>query len=368
MLADLGYTPASAWTAGRYYNNDIRNLFETNWAFSIFACDSDPSVNEGRFTNNGYAHAYFGGPWMVMARYCTWAYNWQNYFDAVPAHEAGHIFYATDEYNGVLEFSGYYNQRDYNQWVVCLMNENDLSGPCIRSARQVGWRDLDSNGVFEVLDVLPETALDPYPVDPTSEPVLNYTGSAFVTTLDNLNPWGQRHDITLNRIVDVKVRVGGGAWQSATAADGTFDDYTEDYFFATPFLPPGTHVVETYAVHSAGLADTTFARDTVTVEAPTAVVAGAPPAAQPLRAAPNPMNPSASVAFSLEEPAEGTLAVFSAGGRLVRDLARGSFGAGGHAYVWDGRDGAGRDAPSGVYFIRLRTTTRSESVRTLLVR
>jgi hypothetical protein len=367
VMANIGYTPPTAFASCRYYNNDIRNAYETNWAFSMFICDSDSTVNQGLFTNNGYAHAYFGGPWLVMSRYCTWAYNWQNYHDAVPAHETGHIFYATDEYNGVLEFSGYYNQRDYAAPPLCLMNENSLIGPCNRSSRQVGWRDLDSNGVHEVLDMIPETTLDPYPTDPTGDDVLTYTGGAVVTTLDNLNPFGQRHDITLNRITDVKFRVDGGAWTSAIPTDGAFDDYAEDYYFDTPPLSAGTHIIEAQAVNTPGLTDTTFASDTVTVTAST-VVAGSLPAVTPLRAAPNPMNPRASIAFSLSGAARGSLAVYSASGRLVRNLAETVFAAGGHEFVWDGRDDAGREVPSGAYFVRLVTGDRVESVRTLVIR
>jgi flagellar hook assembly protein FlgD len=49
------------------------------------------------------------------------------------------------------------------------------------------------------------------------------------------------------------------------------------------------------------------------------------------------------------------LGVFNARGELVRTLARGDHPAGKQRVSWDGRDNAGREVGSGVYFIRLRT-------------
>lgn len=67
--------------------------------------------------------------------------------------------------------------------------------------------------------------------------------------------------------------------------------------------------------------------------------------------------------FRLPKPGEGTVQVVDAAGRPVRTLARdASLGAGPHAYPWDGRTEDGRQAPEGVY--RLRVILSSEG-RTL---
>lgn len=72
-----------------------------------------------------------------------------------------------------------------------------------------------------------------------------------------------------------------------------------------------------------------------------------------LEARPNPA--SGAVEFRLPDAAGGLLAleVYDTGGRRVRRLEGGeALSPGGGLPVWDGRDAAGRPAPSGVYFAR----------------
>jgi DNA-binding beta-propeller fold protein YncE len=73
-----------------------------------------------------------------------------------------------------------------------------------------------------------------------------------------------------------------------------------------------------------------------------------------LSAYPNPFNPQVTVAWRLDAPATGVLAVFDAAGRRVRTLASGTFAAGNHDATWDGRDDSGQPLPSGVYLVSLR--------------
>jgi hypothetical protein len=68
---------------------------------------------------------------------------------------------------------------------------------------------------------------------------------------------------------------------------------------------------------------------------------------------PNPFNPTTSIRFDLSEAAHVTISVFDAAGRLVRTLVDENRGVGVHVAEWDGRDAAGRVAPSGVYFTRM---------------
>jgi hypothetical protein len=86
----------------------------------------------------------------------------------------------------------------------------------------------------------------------------------------------------------------------------------------------------------------------------------APPAVAPRVAEldqnfPNPFNPVTRIAFTLREAARVRLCVYDIAGRLVRVLEEGLFDAGRHEVVWDGRDGAGKQAASGVYFCGLET-------------
>nr|MEE4266569.1 FlgD immunoglobulin-like domain containing protein [Candidatus Krumholzibacteria bacterium] len=68
---------------------------------------------------------------------------------------------------------------------------------------------------------------------------------------------------------------------------------------------------------------------------------------------PNPFNPLTRVAFTLERGGATTLQVFDVQGRLVRTLLSEELSAGPHSVIWDGLDGTGRRAGSGLYFARL---------------
>ncbi len=69
---------------------------------------------------------------------------------------------------------------------------------------------------------------------------------------------------------------------------------------------------------------------------------------------PNPFNPRTEIRFELARDGSPRLAVYDVRGQLVRELlAGGHLAAGPHAVIWDGRDGAGREAPSGLYLARL---------------
>lgn len=72
-----------------------------------------------------------------------------------------------------------------------------------------------------------------------------------------------------------------------------------------------------------------------------------------LRNHPNPFNPRTVITFTLTRPQTVALTVQDLAGRSVRTLLRGARDAGRHAVAWDGRDDRGRQAPSGVYLVRL---------------
>lgn len=82
---------------------------------------------------------------------------------------------------------------------------------------------------------------------------------------------------------------------------------------------------------------------------------GAVPAAVKLESNyPNPFNPSTTFRFSLHHEGQVDLAVLDARGRLVRQLVQGTRAGGDHEIHWDGKDGQGRELPSGVYLYRLQ--------------
>ena len=79
-----------------------------------------------------------------------------------------------------------------------------------------------------------------------------------------------------------------------------------------------------------------------------------PAAAAPLRIAPNPFNPVATVTFSLARPGPVRAELFDVQGRKVRTVIDGvSMEAGPHLFTLDARSSSGSGLASGIYFFRL---------------
>jgi uncharacterized protein (DUF362 family) len=83
---------------------------------------------------------------------------------------------------------------------------------------------------------------------------------------------------------------------------------------------------------------------------------------------PNPFNPVTHIRFALQESGPVRLEIFNASGQRVRTLVEGELPAGNYAQVWDGRDDAGYNAASGVYFARLQTRQFQQTKAMALVR
>ncbi len=99
-----------------------------------------------------------------------------------------------------------------------------------------------------------------------------------------------------------------------------------------------------------------FLRDTIvwlanTPNLPTGAATGAVNALQPNY--PNPFNPQTTIAYSTRARARVTLVIYNVSGERVRTLVSDEMPAGAHTTVWDGRNDAGREVSSGVYFYRL---------------
>lgn len=103
--------------------------------------------------------------------------------------------------------------------------------------------------------------------------------------------------------------------------------------------------------------------DVVAVEAP-----DVPTASYLDQNYPNPFNPVTTVAFGLREPASVNLKIFNVAGQLVRELLNEARGPGHYKEIWDGRDGNGRPAASGVYFYRLKAGDFEQTRKMILTR
>jgi len=92
------------------------------------------------------------------------------------------------------------------------------------------------------------------------------------------------------------------------------------------------------------------------------------PAAVFTEVAPNPFNPSTRIAFSITEPGQVAVEIFSLDGRLVRTLLHGQRRIGEHSLSWNGTNDDGGRVASGAYFCRLVRGDFSDTVKLLLLK
>jgi len=124
-------------------------------------------------------------------------------------------------------------------------------------------------------------------------------------------------------------------------------------------VSPG--VVVSYDLFGAPMSGTMRALTTVSVAAPArSGDTGL------LTVSPNPFNPSVEISFSTDRPQRVAIKIFDLAGRCVQDLCNADFPAGKHVLSWSGVDGAGRQAPSGVYVVRMEGESRIASRKALL--
>lgn len=83
---------------------------------------------------------------------------------------------------------------------------------------------------------------------------------------------------------------------------------------------------------------------------------------------PNPFNPATAIAYSLPVQQQVSLLVFNILGQKVRTLVSGLEQAGPHQVTWNGKDDAGTEVASGIYFYRLAAGDERETKKMLLVR
>lgn len=268
-MGALGYTASSYFTRVRDYNNDLRETYQTDWAFTIFVVDSSTDA-DNRFSDGYFAYAYLGGPFMVMT-YGNNGYGPHN-MDAVTAHEIGHIFHALDQYSSAQQActsrSGYLGIENQNsQYGDCIHDVSSIMrggvypyrvgalDPC--AAGQVGWRDSDGDTILDPLDTeLPVSIANISAADDA----ITVTGTA--TIIPYPSPLGP--SITINALTGVRYRFDSGQWQDAVPIDGAFDGTHEGYHLHTT-LAPGLHTLQVAAVDSAGNTSAAYATETVAI-------------------------------------------------------------------------------------------------------
>jgi len=83
---------------------------------------------------------------------------------------------------------------------------------------------------------------------------------------------------------------------------------------------------------------------------------------------PNPFNSSTKIGFSLAAGGRVLIDVFDINGRAVRHLLNADYEPGRYEVVWDGRDNAGADVVSGIYFYRMKINGFGEVKKTTLIK
>ena len=83
---------------------------------------------------------------------------------------------------------------------------------------------------------------------------------------------------------------------------------------------------------------------------------------------PNPTTGPNRIAYELAEAGQVSLTVYDAAGRRVRSLVQGHVATGSHDAFWDGRDDAGRQVASGIYFYELNVAGQRQTQKILQVR
>lgn len=70
---------------------------------------------------------------------------------------------------------------------------------------------------------------------------------------------------------------------------------------------------------------------------------------------PNPFNPETTIAFDLARQSHVNIDIYNVKGQRVRTLTSDMFSVGSHKVLWNGKDDAGREVASGIYFTRMQT-------------
>lgn len=83
---------------------------------------------------------------------------------------------------------------------------------------------------------------------------------------------------------------------------------------------------------------------------------------------PNPFNPSTEIALKVGTAGMVALRIHDLQGRRVRTLVREKLTPGLHSVNWNGRDDAGRQMPSGVYFVNFKAGAVNQTIKVLLVK
>lgn len=83
---------------------------------------------------------------------------------------------------------------------------------------------------------------------------------------------------------------------------------------------------------------------------------------------PNPFNPTTTIHYSLKTDSPVQIEIYNLLGQKVKTLVNGAKKSGNHSIVWNGKDDAGRNAGSGIYFYKMTAGKYSASHKMVLMK
>lgn len=251
FLNDVGYNQTGSFSGDiRAFNHAQRLAHGTDWAFTIFVANAENDL-DGYFASGGSfskAFSYPGGQFIVAPSTRP---------ASTFAHEAGHIFWARDEYpggGGWTDQRGYYNSQNLNAannpTVGFVQSDSIMASSTLlnnayaahdsstSSLEMIGWQDSDGDGIFDVVDI-PLRLTGAGRVDPLTGDY-RFQGYSAAQTVPNLNSSGLQNDITITRVGRAEYRIDSGAWQTAA----TFNDYQASLDLTIPLPDTANHTIE----------------------------------------------------------------------------------------------------------------------------
>lgn len=278
VMANLGYNdPSMSYLElVQQYDDDLRDLLDADWVVTVFVVngenDGDGLFEPGSWGDpNGIVTAWATrpGPYLVVNTHSALAMGWsQSLLGGIIAHELGHVFGAADETlsgggdcttarNCTAKF-GYLKAENQNcdmtpscslDEPTCVMRVGDMEYLCPYSAAQVGWQDVDLDGIADPIDTTPQITVTNYPITPSTTYLLEYSAQIvdipYPTTKNGYIP------VTINDVY-VQFKIGSnGEWITAVAGDGAWDTpYEED--FIIPLFSNGTYTIYIRASNEVG--------------------------------------------------------------------------------------------------------------------
>ncbi len=83
---------------------------------------------------------------------------------------------------------------------------------------------------------------------------------------------------------------------------------------------------------------------------------------------PNPFNPTTTISYSLQTEALVEINVYNVKGQLVKQLRKETVPAGNHKVVWNGKNSAGQNCSSGLYFCKMQTGKTTLTKKMMLIK